>query len=189
VIDARWKKLGFVDPERFLTEMPKALKESGLYSLPDWKEILNRRGLRYIKEERRCAIFCYGLQAATGAKVRFANFEASDYDYVLALEHQQRKWCVPLQLKQLVSTEINSRTDLQSEIDKLRKYATSPDLVVAMHINREGTFSPADLDFSGLSIRELWFFGNRAKNNSQWRILGDVLLRNPKELLFNLPES
>jgi hypothetical protein len=189
VKDRRWLKLSFKDPLPYLTQMQGMLNKSGVFKFSNWKEILRNRKLRNIWEDRRCAIFCYGLSKTTDSKIFFSNFESSDYDYVLAIEHSNNKWFVPLQMKQLVSTEVNSSTNIQQEINKLKKYTTSQDLVVAIHINRVVEFGIEDLDLSGLNIRELWFFGHFPSDKYKWRIIGNALSPDPKELLFSLPKT
>jgi hypothetical protein len=189
VNDRRWFKLGYKNPLRYLIEMQDVVIKSGILNHPSSQKILNDRKLRPLKEDRRCAIFCYGLGITTNSKIVFSSFESSDYDYVLCIEHNNNKWLVPLQMKQLVSAEVNPSASIQSEINKLKKYADSKNLVVAIHINRFVEYSIQDLDFSELNIGELWFFGNFPEDKYKWRIHGNILSANPKELVFQLPKT
>jgi hypothetical protein len=66
---------------------------------------------------------------------------------------------MPVQLKQLANHEKSK--NLQVVIDQLKsQYPRSSDLVVAIWINRDINLEFNNLDFRGLYIEQLWFFGD-----------------------------
>ena len=116
-----WSKLSFVDPETCLKGMREMLRELIPQLQPHAEFAMKSRPAREMGEYERCAIFCYGMASASGAKIKFSDTELSDYDYILSVSHNEAHAFVPLQMKQLVSESVNSGTDLQSEIDKLKR--------------------------------------------------------------------
>jgi len=185
--DPAWKKLRFMNPGRFLLGIEVPVQELGGISIYDAAKRFNNRQARPIEEDRRCAILCHGISVASGRKVLFSSFEASDYDYVLAAEHEGHAHYIPLQMKQLVPESKNPTTSLQAEIDKLKKYATSSDLVVAIHINRRVSVDLDKIDVSNLTIHELWLFGPIASPSGPWCIIGDIKKSNWHAHEFALP--
>ena len=186
-MDPRWPKLKFIDPSPFLVKSNALVVESGIFRFSNWRKLLYDRRLRPIVEDRRCAIFCYGLSSATGARIRFAEFECSDYDYVLSFEHDDQLSFAALQMKQLPSEHLNSSATIEQQIKKLKKYASSSDLVVAIHVGRNVEIDLAALDLTDLPIGELWLFGQTSDNS--WRMLGDLLSSDPCSIAFTLPKT
>lgn len=146
--------------------------------------LLNRR-VRQIAEDRRCALFLFGASQVLARRILFAPFESRDYDYVAAYESNGIIRRFPIQLKQLVPNRLNASTNLQSEIAKLRKYGTSPSLIVAMHINRQMHFRPQDLDVSGVKVKELWLFGQCSRSKQTWLLFGNVM-STPQPYFFDV---
>ena len=150
--------------------------------------LLNRR-VRDISEDRRCAIFCHGAGQVLDKNILFAPHEKSDYDYIGAYEHEGAVLRFPIQLKQLVPDRLNPSTTLQNEIDKLKKYSGSSDLVVAIHINRKVHVKPLDLDVSGLKIKEIWLFGQFDQSSQNWLLFGNLMTPSPNAYTFRLPAA
>ena len=186
-MDRRWLNLEFIDPSPFLVKSNALVVGSGLFKLSDWRKLLYERRVRPIVEDRRCAIFCYGLSSATGARIRFAEFESADYDYVLFVEHNGQSNFVALQMKQLPSEHLNPSATIEQQIKKLKKYADSSNLVVAIHISRNVEIDVASLDLAELPIGELWLFGQTSPES--WRILGNLRSDNPCSIQFTLPKT
>lgn len=149
-------------------------------------DILLTRRLRHISEARRCAIFLHGVGQALNKKILFATNENADYDYVGAYEQNGAISRFPIQLKQLVPDRLNPSTDLQAEIDKLKKYSGSSDLVVAIHINRNMHLKSQDLDVSKLKIKEIWLFGQLGPGSKTWLLFGNLMSVNPNAYTFQL---
>ncbi len=118
----------------------------------------------------------------------FSDFEDSDYDYVLTFEDEGSFHFVPLQMKQLPPNEVNSKVTLQEQVEKLKKYASSSDLIVAIHVNRDVEVELAELVLDGLNIGQLWIFGNCTPDGRKWRLTGDLLHGERCSTEFDLPE-
>lgn len=185
-----WSKLSFIDPAAYLAGLRKMLRELIPQLQPHAAFAMKTRPAREMREDQRCAIFCYGMARVSGATIKFSDTERSDYDYILSVAHNGAYSFVPLQMKQLVPESVNSGTTLQCEINKLkRKYVVSSDLVVAIHVNRLGFTVIEDLDLSNLKIGELWLFGVSDPENSEWRIIGNLLGPQKNAVTFQLPAT
>lgn len=157
----------------------------GLRKYKHPSDLLRSRRVRQIAEDRRCALFLFGAGQALRRRVLFAPFESRDYDYVGAYEWNGTICRFPIQLKQLVPNRLNAFTDLQREVAKLKKYGTSPDLIVAMHINRQMHLQPQYLDLSGVKVKELWLFGQFGSRKQTWLLFGN-LMSNARPYCFDL---
>lgn len=184
-----WSKLPFIDPATYLAGAREMLRELIPKLQPHVAFALKSRPARKMREDERCAIFCYGMATVSGATIKFSDMERSDYDYILSVLHNGTHSFVPLQMKQLVSESVNANTTLQSEIEKLKKYVDSPNLVVAIHVNRVGVTVLDDLDLSNLKIGELWLFGVSNPEEREWRIIGNLLGTRPSAVTFQLPAA
>ena len=184
-----WKKLEFMNPEKFLIGLKQIYDDLPMELMPKDYASLRRRDVRYIGEARRCALFCYGVGNLLGVKIYFADYESSDYDYVGSYFHAGRLTYVPIQMKEFVPIGINPKVQLQDEIDKLKKYRDSSNLVVAMHINRKGLFQLSDLDFTNLPVKELWFFGAEEDSAQDWLVIGNLLKPTAVWHRFRYPEA
>jgi hypothetical protein len=170
-----WQKLQYLDPEKILRGLRAIATTQPLHNLPYEVATLRRRDLRQYGEGRQGAIFCYAMSLALGSRVSFAQDEASDYDIVARYLLEDTVHYVPVQLKELVPAQLNPRADLQSELDKIAKYADSRDLVVAFHLNGDRTMEFSNLRFPTRAIGGLWFFGATASDQRKWLLLGDML--------------
>jgi len=184
-----WKNLEFLSAEKFLVGLKKIYDDLPMDRMPKNLASLRRRDVRHIGEARRCALFCYGVGQLLGVKISFADHESKDYDYVGAYVYAGTVSYVPIQMKEFVPVGVNPKAQLQSEIDKLRKYRDSSDLVVAMHINRKGFIRLSELNFTGLPIKELWFFGAKEDSALDWLVIGNVLKQNAVWYEFRHPEA
>ncbi|MCC2971796.1 hypothetical protein LK539_07595 [Massilia sp. IC2-476] len=163
-----------------------------LSGLPEDVQTLRRRDLRQFLEGRQAALFCYGVGRALGVEVTFALCEKDDYDFVARYHIDNSEIYVPVQLKELVPVKLNEKADLQKLLDSVsRKYPTSSDLVVAIHINRDITdLRPAELRLPR-GVGQLWFYGARDYTQERWMIAGD-LLQDPnlvREFSYPLPQA
>jgi hypothetical protein len=184
-----WGKLKYMNPEKFLVGLDELYASLPMQRVSRDIASLRRRGVRQIGEARRCAIFCYGISQYLGTKILFADHENADYDYVVSYVHDGVVVYVPLQMKEFVPQSINPGAELQTEIDKLRKYKDSADLVVAMHLNRTGIIQLSKLNLSALPIKELWFFGAKDASAKEWVVIGNLLNINATWHEFSYPGS
>src|SRR5437764_13726041 len=87
--------------------------------------------------------------------------ESADFDCVVRAVHPRRPIAYKLiQLKHLPAEQVCADITLQEVIDGFRKKYRDPhNLIVAVWINRNIELVFEELDFSGLEIEQLWFFG------------------------------
>ena len=74
-----------------------------------------------------------------------------------------------------VPSELDPNADLNTEIEKLSKYADSRDLCVAIHLNRAGRLDFDSIRIPDLKIRELWLFGATSPDLDRWLLVGNML--------------
>lgn len=96
---------------------------------------------KVITENLDAAIFTHGLrqlalQSAPERDVCFAPFEAQDHDFVLRFGPANEPIYCPVQLKVLVSKEVNPVLTPETLLNGLRKYSDASNLVVAVKIDR-----------------------------------------------------
>ena len=111
-----------------------------------------------------------------GTPIHLAKSENHDYDFVATWLNDDIRHFAPVQLKELVPSQINPRPTLQAMIGQLgEKYVDSTDLTVAIYLNRETTFDLATLEVPQLPFAALWVFGGISPDQSQWGLWGDLL--------------
>ena len=168
-----WKKLKYRDPRRGVLVYWFRQVVSELPNVPakirDWRV----RALRKYSEEKQAALFCYGMnkcfpdqnleyampQAAKELKLRDEN---RDYDCVMRRKPSDAEdyQYLPLQLKEVVSDEINPFSSVEAELQKLIfRYPKSRNLVVALWVNRDGEIDFDRLVIPKLGILDLRLFG------------------------------
>lgn len=187
-VPTEWNSLTYFRPAVVLDRL-RRLASSGLLSgLPYQVQALRRNDLREYREGRQAALFCYGVGRAIGVEVGFALFEKEDYDIVARFRLGDTEHFVPVQLKELVPAKLNDKADLQGELDKLsRKYLTSADLVVAIHVNRDITdLHPAELRLPR-GLAQIWLYGACDRNQERWLIIGDLLKDANRVYEFHYP--
>lgn len=171
----QWGKLEYFDPRALLIALNDLTAQIPLHKLPYKVASLRTNQLKRYREGRQCALFCFGIGQALGLEVRFAMQEESDIDFVGRFEKNDEVHFVPIQIKELVPEKVRHEADLQTEIDKLNKYADSQDLVVAFHVNRNIQLDPSALDLSKVPFKELWLFGATTESQEEWFLLGNLL--------------
>ena len=119
--------------------------------------------------------------------MRFAFAEEQDIDFVARFERDECVHFVPLQMKELVPERVRDSASLQDELNKLGKYSSSSDLVVAFHLNRGVTVVPEQLDFGKVKVAQLWFVGYTGQGR-EWHLLGDMLSERGGASVFRYPE-
>ncbi|MFT6200930.1 MAG: hypothetical protein ACJAZJ_000106 [Candidatus Endobugula sp.] len=106
--------------------------------------------------------------------VDFAMSENSDYDFIARTVYNDRVVYVPVQTKELPPESICSKS-IESEPDKLTKYARSDDLIVAYHLNREMNINMKTLEIPKLNIAGIFFFGKISSPSNRWVMYGGKL--------------
>ena len=181
-----WSTFQYLDPKKILLGLRDIQLNYPLNELSYQAASLRTRELRQFGEGRQAALFCYGMSIALGTDVHFAQVERQDYDIIARIIDKNEAHFVPVQLKEWVPDFLPDAKDLQSELDKLSKYADSGDLVVAFHLNRT-----CHIQFDSLSlpenIAELWFFGAKDQTQSHWILIGNLLSKSVRTYEFEYP--
>ena len=126
------------------------------------------------------------MAQSLGITLLYAELEDDDYDCIACVPEQNL--FIPIQMKEVVPEKVNAETNVQKEIDKLRKYTDAADLCVAIYVNRMQSIDVSRLNVSGLGIAELYLFGAATPTQETWKIVGN-LLDVPTECHFNYPEA
>ena len=122
-----------------------------------------------------------------GHTVFLAKSESHDYDFVACWVRDDTRHFAPVQLKEVVPTELNSAASIQKIIEALPpKYVNSNDLTIAIHLNQELHFDPSQLRIPKMNLAALWIFGAVAPNDSEWALWGDFLAE-PEGTRFAYP--
>ncbi|MBN2654198.1 MAG: hypothetical protein JXR79_03675 [Nitrospirae bacterium] len=183
----KWGKYQYYDFEEILKEYRKLEDLAGYSDLDDTAKTLRRNKQKLYREGREAALFSYGLsQAVVGEKIYFANCEDVDYDFVTYFKRDDVLHYTPVQLKEVVSEKLNSKSNLNETISKLAKYSSSSNLVVAIHLNKEIRLEFNAIEVQKLNIAQLWIFGALDETQDSWFIYGDML-SNPEYYQFNYP--
>jgi hypothetical protein len=103
--------------------------------------------------------------------------EEEDYDCVLKWKIDQRNRYARVQLKEIVPPHINPNATIESELAKLRKYPTSNQTIVAVHINQEGPLVWSSIAKPTTSVAEIWLYSALTPDQSLWFLYGDLLDR------------
>jgi hypothetical protein len=182
-----WQTHQYYDPKGVLIELRKLAEMAHGSDIDAQTLRLRTRELRPYHQNRQAAIFCYGMgQAVLKTPVSVAHIEAEDFDCIAAWERGSERIFTPIQLKELAPEDLNPRASLESELAKLGKYASSPDLVVAFHLNRTVFVDFTTLTIPKLPIGELWFYGALSPTQDDWVLYGNAL-RVARSYAFSYP--
>lgn len=119
--------------------------------------------------------FCYLVQASTGKGLAYTVVEDEDYDALACWIDGDTKHYAPIQLKEVVPEALNPTASLESELNKLAKYATSQETVVAVHVNRAGRLEFSSLKPPKAQVKEVWLFGALSPDQRSWFLYGDLM--------------
>lgn len=161
--------------ESFLRAL-RAIEQIEPRSLPSQKvEQLPKAYKKLFREFRAAAIFCYGHSYRSEQPVDFIPVEQADYDFVATWVIDENRHFAPVQLKELVPERLNPKDSVQSLLNALAKYSSSPDLTVAIYLNRTGRFEPEKLCIPQLDFAAIWIFWAATADKSQWCLYGNML--------------
>lgn len=182
-----WEKQKYYDPKNVLEQFRGLERDPVLRELPERMRSLRTNKLKFHRQGREAALFCYGLgQAVLKTTVYFSNYEKVDYDFITCWEDRDELVFTPVQLKEVTPDKINLSSTLQTEINKLAKYSRSNDLVVTIYLNKRCRTDFSEIMIPNLNIAELWIFGAINQDQSKWFIYGDML-RRPQFFEFEYP--
>ena len=123
-----WYRLAYLEPKQVLLNLRRVAESYPLDELDYKVQSLRTHELRKMHETRQAALFAFGLGGALEVPIQYALSEDQDYDAVVRYQVSSGVEYLPVQLKEWVPNFLNSRSTLQSELDKLRKYVDSKDL-------------------------------------------------------------
>jgi hypothetical protein len=171
-----FSKLKYRDPRATLIELRRIETTVVASDAPFKVKNLRTRELRPLRELREACLFCYGMTACTGQEFGVAHAEAQDYDAVATWEVGDLRSFAPIQMKEVPPHEVNPVASIQRVIEGLKKYVDSPDLTVAIHLNRAVRgFNPTEIVVPPLKLAALWMFGAITADQSRWAIWGNFL--------------
>jgi hypothetical protein len=167
--------LKFQDPRPFLVRLREIEPQIASSDLPQRVKSLRTNRLKWSKELRAAALFCYGMAQRIGQTVYLSPTEAQDYDFVASWVVEGTQHLAPVQLKEVVPEALNPTATIQGTVDALSKYVDSEDLTVAIHLNRREHFDPAKLRVPSLKIAALWIFSAISPDQEKWGLWGNFL--------------
>jgi endonuclease YncB( thermonuclease family) len=157
--------------------------------LPEKTKALRGSKQKTQREIWQAALFAHGMSVSLNyPSLELAISEDEDYDCVVRWIDGDTEKYVPVQLKEVVPTDLNPATSIYKELSKLSKYVASPELVIALFLNRAGRIDLVSVKAPVLSVAELWFFGNKSRDQSKWMLYGNVL-SNPLLYEFAFPAN
>ncbi len=155
-------------------------------SLPQRVKHLRTNALKEWREAREAALFCYGMGQRIGQTVFLARSESQDYDFIACWVVDDTQHFAPVQLKEVVPTNLNPAASLEAILKALEKYVDSEDLTVAIHLNQNKRFELATVVVPPLRIAALWVFAAISENQSEWGLWGNFL-EQPERTRFEYP--
>jgi hypothetical protein len=167
--------LSYKDPRAVLLDMRQLERQIAATDIDARVRHLRANDLRKVRELREACLFCYGMSRCMRIDIRVAHAEAQDYDAVATWVREDIQSFAPIQLKEIVPTELTTRGSAQDVIDSLARYVDSPELTVAIHLNRVTRFTPTELVIPPLKLAALWIFGAVSPDQSKWAIWGNFL--------------
>lgn len=182
-----WDNLEYHDSRKVLLELRELQEKVVESDLPDNVKNLRTRGSQNYSEGRQAALFCYGIGSAVlNTKVYHARSEVSDYDCVALWEKESIQSYTPIQLKELVPESLNSKAILNVELEKLKKYVSSEDLVIALYVNRAYRLVFSEIQVPDLRVAGVWLYGGLSADQNRWFLYGNIL-KDPQYYEFSYP--
>ncbi len=181
-----WGNLEYHDPKFVLRELRKIQIENADKQLDEKVRNLRTNSLKKPREGRAAALFCIGISKCMEVEVIFSLTESQDYDFVVCWKKDDALNYASVQLKELVPEQLNPDADINDLLTKLKKYADSSKLIVAICLNRRFHLDCSKLNLEGLNIAGLYTYGAVSKDQNKWVLHGDYL-GNFQETPFEYP--
>ena len=178
-----WQKLKYVEPKKALLEIRDLQHLIASSNLNHKIKNLRTQSLRKHREGWEAALFCYGLGKLLETTIYVCPYEKDDYDAIGLSDDGY----LPIQIKEIVSEDLNPCSDINQEIAKLSKYSKTETTFV-VHINRTGRLELSEIKVPKLNIKALWLLGNSSPDQSKWFIAGN-LLTEPSIFEFDYPSD
>lgn len=184
----QFSKFEYGDPLGFLEALRPLDAAVSASNLPDKIKSLRTNLLKPKRELRDAAIFCLGMSTVLGVPVRFSPVEDQDFDFATTWSSDGVRHYCPIQLKEVVSEQLNKTVSVQTVVDALAKYADSDDLTVAIKLGRNCRFEPDELKIHRkLAVGALWVFGAISEDQTQWALWGDFVRGSMDGTRFQIP--
>jgi len=140
---------------------------------------------------RQAALFCFGrkcLEITDKWALAAWPDQNSPIDYVLRqIKSDGKERYEFVQLKEVVPEEVNSEQSLQDLLDELpKKYSSTDELTIAIHIHRELSTKVSDLRKPNLPNGRLWLFGFGGEPPHNAFLFGDWF-KSPSLVNFTYP--
>lgn len=183
-----WSKLRYHDPELTLRRLRELQYTVARSDLVEKVRNLRRRDLKKYAELRQAALFCYGMSRRMGQTIFFAPHEQADHDAICfwagpdGLENY-----APLQLKELPPPTKDPRAALNTLLASLEKYRSSPELQVAIYLNKTTRLELQKIVIPRVALAGIWLFGAESVDQRNWNLIGD-LRAVPERSVFIHPE-
>ena len=180
----------WVDPKQVLVNL-RCIE----LNLPDQIDKRVRRlrtnELKEWHEARHAALFAFGIaDQVLKTPVLVSKSQDRDFDFVIRWQIDNADHFYPAQLKELPPDDLNSDVTLSDIFNKLKKYSGTQDLSVVISLNRRTSINLEPWgDSEKPQIRELWYLGCEALDQTRWFLYGSVLSNNPRKYEFGYPEG
>jgi len=168
-----WAKFEYFDPYLVLPKLQALRVRVGESDLPDKTKALRTRNLQEEREYWDAVVLCYLLSEASGLKIFMCREQDSDFDTIFTWKTGDAQAFAPVQMKELVSEELNPKASLESIFDGLKKYSRSDDLVVGIKLNRNTRIDFDSLAVPDLPVAEVWLFGATSPYEGSWTLFGE----------------
>jgi hypothetical protein len=169
-----WGKRPFYDPEQVLRDLRALELDLADVEMNDLVRRLRTGRLKSEREARDAALFTHGMSVACGTKFFVSPGETEDADCITVCGVGDEQIFTPVQLKELAPADLNPTATIQDLIAGLAQKPPT-DTVLAIRLNRRGSFDFNAVDHSSLPYAEIWYFGSTTPDSSQWFLCGNVL--------------
>lgn len=163
-----------IDPQRALKNLREIEVAIADVNLDDKVRALRTTKLKRERELREACLFAHGMSCRQDQKIWVYPVEDADFDFVASWDAEPVRHFAPVQLKELVPSNLNPYLSLQAIVDALTSY-TSPTLTIAVHYNREDRFDARKVQIPPLKVAALWVFGAVSPDQSKWMLYGNML--------------
>ena len=133
-----WRSLIYHDPATILRRLRKLEYELADVDMDERVRRLRTPGLKTYREARDAAIFVYGMGLGKSVAMEYTPFEHSDYDFVARWIEGTTQHYAPVQLKELVPTDLNPTMSLEELLLNLRSNVPKSSTVLAIKLNKRG---------------------------------------------------
>jgi hypothetical protein len=152
-----WRSLPFYEPATILRNLRRIEQQLADVDMDERVRRLRTPGLKTYREARDAAIFVYGMGLAKELPLEYTPFEQSDYDFVARWTDATTQHYVPVQLKELVPTDLNPKLTLEALLNEISSNAPKTSTVLAIKLNRQGRTDLRQLPIPKLHYSQAWF--------------------------------